>query len=167
MKNIKYTIIITFTFIALCFQHIIHEYSHVLAALIYKEKVSHIQWLTYHGGTRVFFMNEPDFSSQHIDKKWAVIAGAGFTVTTIFGYLFLCLYFRVESPWIKTWLCFFTIIFLIVDSLYFVLGSILNFGDIIGIRETVKIPKWLSVVLCSAVFLLHCTIIYFCFYRAG
>ena len=165
MCGIQYIIAIIFTFVALCFQHIIHEYSHVLTALICKEKVSHIQWLTYHGGTRVFYENEPDLSSKCINKKWTIISGAGFVSTAVLGYLFSCLYLLVGNAWIKTGLCFFTIIFLVVDSLYFVLGSIFDFGDIIGVRKTINMAKWLSVLLCSALFLLHCTISYFCFYR--
>jgi hypothetical protein len=162
----RYIIVIGFSFIALCFQHIIHEYSHVLAAVILKEKVSHIQWLTYHGGTRVFYENEPDLSSRNIPKKWAVISGAGFITTTLLSYLFLLLYFIIENVWIKTGLCFFTIMFLIVDSLYFMLGSIFNFGDIIGVRKTLNISKLVSVVICTTIFLLHCAIAYFCFYQS-
>ena len=162
----QYIIVIGFSFIALCFQHIIHEYSHVIAAAIFKEKVSRIQWLTYHGGTRVFYENEPDLSSQNIQKKWAVISGAGFITTALLSYLFLLLYFLIENAWIKTGLCFFAIMFLMVDSLYFALGSIFNFGDIIGVRKTLGISKRISVVLCVTVFLLHCAIAYLCFYQS-
>ena len=161
----RYVIVITFSLVALCFQHIIHEYSHVLTAAIFKEKVSRIQWFTYHGGTRVFYENEPDLSSEHIHKKWAVISGAGFVSTAIFSYMFLLLYFLVESAWIKTGLCFFAIMFLVVDSLYFALGSIFDFGDIIGVRKTVHMAKWVSIVICTTIFSLHCAIAYFCFYQ--
>jgi len=39
------------------------------------EKVKKIQWLTYHGGTRIYFENEPGFNKT-VDKKWTVIAAA-------------------------------------------------------------------------------------------
>jgi hypothetical protein len=144
---------------------LIHEYAHVIAAALFKVKVTHIQWLTYHGGTRVFYENEPDLSSPCIPKKWAFISGAGFAATALSSYLFLLLYFLISNAWIKTGLCFFSIMFLIIDSLYFLLGSIFNFGDITGVRKTLGIPKWLSVVLCASVFSLHCAIAYLCFYR--
>lgn len=130
--------------------------------------MTHIQWLTYFGGTRVFYKNEPiDYNSAQTEKKWALIAIAGFSVTTVMGYLFTFLYFVIANNWVKTGLCFFSIIFLICDSIYFVLGSILNFGDIVGFREVIKIPKWLSVILCVGILLLHCTIIYICFYKTA
>jgi len=163
--KIRYIITVLFCLIALCVQHIVHEYSHVLVAAIFKERVTHIQWLTYHGGTRVFYENEPDLSSQFINKKWAVISGAGYITTSLLSYLFVFLYFSVSNDWVKTGLCFFAIIFLIIDSLYFVLGSIFNFGDIIGVRRTIKMSRWLSILLSVIVFLLHCAIVYFCFYH--
>jgi hypothetical protein len=133
--------------------------------LLFGEKVTHIQWLTYYGGTRVFYENEPDFTQSHISKKWAAISGAGFIATTIPGYLFTILYFVVANAWVKTGLCFFSIIFLVADSGYFLIGSIFNFGDVVGIRETLKLSKWISVAICAGVFLLHCAVIYGCFYR--
>ena len=165
MKSIKYVLVIALSLIALCVQHIIHEYAHVLAALLFGERVSRIQWLTYHGGTRVFYENEPDLDSPNIDRKWALISGAGFISTIVLGYLFLFSYFLVENTWVKTGLCFFAIIFLIVDSLYFAIGSIFDFGDILGVRKTLNMSKQLSVFLSVTVFLVHCAVVHFSFYR--
>lgn len=142
--------------LASCLQHLIHEFSHVLAAMITGEKVTHIQWFTYHGGSRVFYENEPDLNTENINKKWIFIAGAGFLVTTLLGYLFTMLYFIVSNNWLKIILCLFAFIFIISDSLYFLIGSILNFGDVIGIRKTLKMPKWLSIILCAGIFTVHC-----------
>ena len=165
---IQRVITVIFTLIALCFQHLIHEYSHVLTASLCGKKVTRIQWLTYHGGTRVFFENEPtDYKSAQTDKKWAFIAISGFVATIILGYLFVFLYFVIENSWIKVGLCFFSIIFLAVDSIYFALGSVFSFGDIVGFREICKIPKWLSVVLCVGILFMNCTVIYICFYRTA
>ena len=56
-------------------QHIVHECAHVFAAELLGEKVRKIHWFTYHGGTRVYFENEPDFN-RAAGKKWAAIAAA-------------------------------------------------------------------------------------------
>jgi len=112
----------------------------------------------------VFYENEPDLSSENINRKWIFIAGAGFITTTILGYLFTVAYFVVSNNLLKTILCFFSIIFLVVDSLYFLIGSIGDFGDIIGVREIMKISKGLTTLLCAAVFAFHLAIIHLCFY---
>lgn len=163
---IQQIISVSCVLIAVCFQHIIHEYSHVFVASLFKVKVTHIQWLTYHGGTRVFYENEPiNYKLAQTDKKWAIIAMSGFTVTIILGYLFAFMYLVVDNSWIKVGLCFFSIVFLAVDSIYFTLGSIFNFGDIVGFRDVCKVPKWLSVILCMGILLLNCIVIRACFYR--
>lgn len=43
-------------------QHIVHECGHMLTAIILGEKIVKVQWFTYHGGTRVFYENEPDYN---------------------------------------------------------------------------------------------------------
>jgi hypothetical protein len=76
MIIIRYLIALGLSFLALCIQHPIHEFSHVIATQLCGEKVTRIQWLSYHGGTRVFYENEPDFMSENINRKWVFIAGA-------------------------------------------------------------------------------------------
>lgn len=157
--------------VAVCFQHVLHELSHAVAARLFGVRVTRIQWLTYQGGTRVFYENEPDFisddtsnTSDSISKKWAVIAGAGFLTTTILGYLFTAAYFLVSNDILKIGLCFFSIIFLLADSLYFVMGSIGNFGDIVGIRKIMKLPKKPTILICVLLFLFHLAIVLRSFY---
>ena len=150
--------------VALCFQHLLHELSHVAAARLFGVRVMRIQWLTYQGGTRVFYENEPDLTSDNISKKWAVIAGAGFFTTTILGYLFTAAYFLVSNNILKICLCFFSIIFLLVDSLYFMIGSIGHFGDIVGIQKIMKIPQRLTILICAILFLFHLAIVLRSFY---
>ena len=157
--------------VAVCFQHLLHELSHVAAARLFGVRVMRIQWLTYQGGTRVFYENEPDFisddisnTSGSISKKWAVIAGAGFLTTTTLGYLFTAAYFLVPNSTLKIGLCFFSIVFLLVDSLYFMIGSIGHFGDIVGIQKIMKLPKSQTILICTLLFLFHLAIVLRSFY---
>jgi hypothetical protein len=156
-------IVFGFLIVALCIQHPIHEFSHVIAARLCGEKITRIQWLTYNGGTRVLYENEPDSSSEKISKKWLFISGAGFITTTILGYLFTILYFVASNDWLKLLLFAFSFVFLFCDSLYFLGGSIGNFGDVVGVRETIKISRKLSILLCDAAFAFHLVIIIRCF----
>ncbi len=161
---IRYLVALGFSLAALIFQHLIHELSHVLAARLCGEKVIRVQWLTYHGGTRVFYENEPDPGSEETNKKWMLIAGSGFITTTILGYLFTVLYFVVANGLLKAILCYFSVIFLVVDSLYFFIGSIGNFGDVTGVRKMARISRRLSILLCIAILAIHLAIIIRCFY---
>lgn len=147
---------------ALALQHIVHELSHALAAKCCGIKVLRIQWLTYRGGTRVFFENEPDFDVEKpIDKKWAVIAGAGIAVTSVIGYICAALVLLPGlglAPWGKLLCTFIAVAFLMVDSLYFLLGSVLHFGDVVGLRKTLGITKPVSVLLCLVIAIVNITL---------
>lgn len=55
--------------------------------------------------------------------------------------------------------------FLVTDCLYFTLGSIGNFGDIIGIRDVLNMPKSISTLLSIIVFSVNVFIIKAVFYR--
>jgi len=156
-------VILTFSLIAICFQHIIHEYAHVLVANLLGEKVVKIQWLTYQGGTRVFYENEPDFKFE-VKKKWAGIAGAGYIVTNCLGYVFTMIFIMLQNSWFKAFLCIVSMIFLFVDSLYFTLGSIFNFGDVIGISKVLNISKSLSIFFSFLVLFINILIIAVVFY---
>lgn len=156
------------TFFILCvitgfLQHIVHECAHVFVAKLLGEKIKKIQWLTYHGGTRVFFENEPVFNKS-TSKKWAAIAAAGYVTTNVIGYCLIFVYHFAQNIFLKRFCCVAAIIFLIIDSLYFVLGSVGDFGDIIGIRKTLHIPKWVSILLSASVMALNIFIIKVVFY---
>ena len=156
-------VVFIFALISLCLQHPLHEYAHVIVAKLLGEKVIRIQWLTYHGGTRVFYENEPSFETI-ISKKWALIAGAGYIVTNCLAYIFVYLYIILPFGLIKAFVCILSIVFLLCDSLYFVLGSIMNFGDIVGIQKTLKLPRWLCIFLCFMIFTLNITLVKVIFY---
>ncbi|MDF2923702.1 MAG: hypothetical protein K0R57_2616 [Paenibacillaceae bacterium] len=146
-------ITILLTLIALAFQHIIHEVSHIIAAKYTGIKVLRVQWLTYHGGTRVFYEDEPDLRTDlNIGKKWGMISGAGFMITNTLGYIgaiSLQLIDNTSHAWMKVALTFLVLIFLSVDCIYFLLGSIFDFGDIMGVRAVWHISKMISIILCG------------------
>ena len=127
-----------------------YECAHLFVAELLGEKVKKIQWMTYHSGTRVYFENEPDFNKT-VSKKWAAIAAAGYITTNVIGYCLIFVYHLAQNIFLKHFCCVAAIIFLITDSLYFMLGSIGDFGDMIGIRKTLHIPKWASVLLSASV----------------
>lgn len=156
-------IILPFLLIALCLQHLIHEYSHALVANLLGEKVSKIQWFTYRVGTRVFYENEPDFEFQ-VKSKWAGIAGAGYIVTNCLAYILVVIYIILQNSWLKAFLCMLSMIFLFLDSLYFTLGSTFDFGDIIGVRKALNISKSSSVFFSYLVLLINILIIVVVFY---
>ncbi|MHB8065362.1 MAG: hypothetical protein ACYDG2_22580 [Ruminiclostridium sp.] len=133
--------------------------SHVFAAKICSIRVYHIQWYTYHGGTRVFYNNEPDFNSDKIiHKKWAFIAGAGLLFTTLIGYFLTFVYLTLVGnvpAWIAVFLYINALAYIHADSAYFFVGSLLNFGEVIGVRRTLDISKNLSIVYSFAVLLIN------------
>lgn len=157
--------IITFIFLitGLYLQHLLHEYSHVLVANLLGEKVLKIHWLTYHGGTRVFYENEPDFEFQ-VKRKWGIIAGAGYIVTNCLAYILVGIYMIIQGSWLKVFVCILSMIFLFLDSLYFTLGSIFDFGDIIGVRKAFNLYKSSTIIFSSLVLLINILIIVVVFY---
>lgn len=150
--------------VACILQHIIHELSHAIAAYAYKIKVKKIQWLTYYGGTKVWLEEEPDYKSEApVAKKWAVIAAAGFISTNIIAYLSVILYHLLPSPqftYVRVFFYFMGILFLFSDSAYFLLGSMGNFGDIVGIRKTLGFSKTMSIILSGIVFALNMIMVF-------
>jgi hypothetical protein len=156
-------IVLIFALAAICLQHPIHEYAHAVTAKLLGEKVVQIQWLTYFGGTRVFYENEPNYESA-VAKKWAVIAGAGYITTNSLAYIFVCIYYCLSSGWIKAFVCILSIIFLLCDSLYFALGSVFNFGDVVGVRNALKLSHKRSVFLCFTILVINIAIAKMVFY---
>ena len=145
-------------------QHFVHECGHMLAAKILGEKIVKVQWFTYHGGTRVFYENEPDDYNKNAAKKWAIIASGGYAATNVLGYSLIFLYYMIPNYYLKLVCYIASMMFLITDCLYFTLGSIGNFGDIIGIRDILNIPKSISVLLSIIVFSINILIIKAVFY---
>lgn len=149
---------VVFVFIAVAVQHVIHEYSHVLAAKIVGVKVVRIQWLTYSWGSRVFYENEPTYESL-TNKKWAFIAGAGYIITNTLAYIFILIYHFLPFGWVKAFVSMLLIVFLLGDSTYFTLGSMLNFGDIIGIIKTMNISKRWAIFFCGLILIFNILIV--------
>lgn len=145
-------------------QHVVHECGHMLTAIILGGKIVKVQWFTYHGGTRVFYENEPDYNKDTA-KKWAVIASGGYIATNIAGHFFIFLYNILTNNFLKLFCYIAAMMFLVTDSLYFTLGSIGNFGDIIGIRDILNMPKSISVLISIIAFAINILIIKAVFYR--
>ena len=80
------------------------------------------------------------------------------------GYLSALVFLLLKDGWVKGAVCYFSIIFLAIDSLYFFLGSIFNFGDIVGFRKTLSISRPLSIMGASIIFALNLTLISRLFY---
>ncbi len=122
-------------------QHVTHEILHLIVGKCFGLKFLRIQWLTYHGGTKVFFDNEPDLSAktENISKKWVYMSAAGIIGTNILAYVFVLIYYLLPIGYCKLFIWVLSIFFLITDSGYAVLGSAGNFGDTYLIR---KFHKW-------------------------
>lgn len=145
-------IIIPMTIVAGLIYHIVHECGHMLAAVISGEKIVKVQWLTYHGGSRVFYENEPQDYNKDTHKKWAVVAAAGYAATILLGYLMILLYFIVPNNYVKLFSYVGAMMSFVSDGGYFILGSLGNFGDIVGIRNILGIPKPIAVAISVLIF---------------
>lgn len=156
-RQVKTLLPIVFVLFAVALQHLVHEFAHVCAARLFGVKVTRVQWLTYRGGTRVFYENEPDFTAS-APKKWAVIAGAGYIATNGLAYILTGVYACLPQGWVKAFAAVLCVVFLLGDGAYFVLGSIFDFGDIVGVRNTLKLPKQLSVALAVGVLAINAAI---------
>lgn len=161
MRFIFFIILIIFSGLL---QHIVHECGHMLVAKVLGEKIVKVQWFTYHGGTRVFYENEPDDYNINTANKWAIIALGGYIATNILGYFLIFLYYMIPNYYLKLVCYIVSMMFLVTDCLYFTLGSIGNFGDIIGIRDILNIPKSITVLLSIIVFTINILIIKVVFY---
>lgn len=153
MIYIFYAVISVFLSVA------VHECAHIFAAKLLGEKVKKIQW---HWPTppliRLHFEHEPDLNKT-VSKKWAVIAAAGYVTTNVIGYCLFFVYHLAQNIFLRRFFGMAAGIFLLIDRLYFVEGSIRNFGDIVVIRKALHMPKWVSVLLSALVMFLDIFII--------
>lgn len=149
---------------AILLQHIAHEYGHVGAARLYKVKILKIHWLTYSKmmpSSRVYYENEPDMRADEIDKKWGWISIAGLMTTMVTGYLLLVFYIGLgekTSPWVILLLWLFSVIFLMTDPIYLLLGSLFEFGDIVGFKRAFNISR--TAAIFGSIFLLAANIFF-------
>ncbi len=150
---------------AILLQHMAHEYGHVAAARLYKVKILKIHWLTYSKmmpSSRVYYENEPDMRDDEIDKKWGCISIAGLMTTMATGYLLLGFYIGLgekASPWVILFLWLFSVIFLMSDPIYLLLGSLFNFGDIVGFKRAFHISRMAAVLGSTFLLAVNCFLI--------
>jgi hypothetical protein len=143
-------------------QHVVHEYAHILMARTQGVQVVRVHWFTYAGGTRVFYQGEPSVDQDQIDTKWGRIALGGLIGTTLTGYLlisiFLCgLYY--QSAWSLVILFFGSVIFLMTDPFYFLIGALFEFGDVVGVMKAFRLRKSVVIVISLLLLMLaHLTI---------
>lgn len=164
--------LILIMFLGLLLQHVVHEYSHILVAKFNGIEIIKVQWLTYPRlfmGTRVFYGNEPKLDEENIEKKWGWVSLAGIISTISIGYI-LILFYLLFSKYMTRWptivICLFSMIFLISDPLYFVLGSLFGFGDIKGAEKAFNIQRSISILCSITIFLLNFLLIKFIWYSS-
>lgn len=153
-------------------QHIVHECSHILVAKLNGIGIIKVKWLTYPKfllGTRVFYDNEPKLNEKNIDRKWGWISMAGLTSTISIGYIITISYLLFSeymSHRIIVIVCLLSLIFLISDPLYFVLGSLFDFGDVIGVRRAFGIKKPTLILFSLILFSFNIILIKFIWYSS-
>lgn len=140
--------------IVILLQHLVHELGHIGMAKLMGIKIVKIHWFTYSKflGTRVFYEFEPDFNDSKIEKKWGFVSLAGAIVTTVIGYLTMVLYVIQVRSFI---LFMITVIFVLMDSFYFTVGSFLGFGDVCGVGKVFNIPRWVLISGSMCLFLIN------------
>mgnify|MGYP006383503253 CR=1 FL=1 len=155
-------IIILFMIISGALQHVTHELLHLIIGKLNGLKFLKIQWLTYHGGTKVFFENEPDFGkSEEFSKSWVYMSSAGIIGTTVLAYFFVVIYCFIPLGYFKLFMWVLSIFFLVTDSGYALLGSIGNFGDTYLIKKYYKLGRTQMTLLSLPLFILNICILYF------
>ena len=155
-------IIVIFMFISAVIQHVSHEMLHVIVGKLNGLKLVKIQWFTYHGGTKVFFENEPDFTMEtfYISKEWLYMSAAGIVGTNVLAYLFLMLFYILPIGYLKLFVWVLTIFFLLTDSAYAVVGSMANCGDTYLIRKYFKFFRMKMTIIAMIPFLVNCVLVY-------
>lgn len=129
-------------------QHVVH--AHILAARTQGVRVVRVHWFTYAGGTRVFYKEEPSVEQDQIDAKWGRIALGGLIGTTLTGYLLISLYLcglYYHSAWSLAILFFGSVIFLMTDPLYYLIGALFGFGDVVGVMKAFRLRKSVVIVI--------------------
>lgn len=142
-------------------QHVSHELFHVFIGKKMGLLINKIHWVTYHGGTKIYFEGEEQIvkSDRDIPKEWIYTNLAGIIGTTIFAYLFCIIYFLIDIGYFKLFMWELTSVFLLTDSSYALVCSFGNCGDFYLVNKNLKrkmIIRYLSVLL----FVLNCFMSY-------
>ncbi len=147
------TIVIILFFVVSCvLQHVLHELLHVYVGKKVGLSINRIQWLTYHGGTKVYFEGEEQVVEldRDIPKEWIYMNLAGIIGTTLFAYLFFVIYFSLNIGYLKLFMWELACVFLLTDSSYALVCSFGNCGDFYLINKkfnSKNILRCLSVLL--------------------
>ena len=126
-------IIILFIIISGLLQHIIHELLHIIVGKLLGLELLSVKWFTYHGGTKVTFKDEDIILSNRDDKipkQWIIMNLAGIVGTTVLAYIFVLVYWVLPMGYLKLLFWVLSAMFLITDSLYSVISSFGNGGDL-------------------------------------
>ena len=109
----KFLIIVIFMIVSTLLQHISHEMLHVIVGKYNGLKLIKIQWFTYHGGTKVFFEDEPNFTEKevNISKEWMYMSAAGIVGTSILAYMLFILFNLLPLGYLKLFMWVLTIFF--------------------------------------------------------
>jgi len=149
MKNWLYFLIVVFIYFT------VHEGTHALVSLIKGEFNSVvIHWY----GPEVIYNTAVDDRLPGI--KWALIAGLSGIVTISTGYIlyFLRTYtYNLKNMDVKRVLYYATIVFLVIDPLYYSILTIFigGKGDIAGISVGIRIPIWTVQVFFGIILLIN------------
>jgi len=149
MKNWLYFLVVVFFYLT------VHESTHALVSSIKSELNSFvIHWY----GPEVIY-NTP-VNDRLPEFKWALIAGLSGIVTISIGYVlfFLKTYiYNLKNLDLKRVLYYATIVFLVIDPLYYsVLTTFIGGkGDIAGISVGLRIPIWTIQVFFGIIFLIN------------
>lgn len=99
----KTVAVIIFFMVSCELQHVSHELFHVFIGKKMGLLINKIHWVTYHGGTKIYFEGEEQIvkSDRDIPKEWIYTNLAGIIGTTIFAYLFCIIYFLIDIGYFK------------------------------------------------------------------
>lgn len=150
-------------------QNVVHELGHVVFAKHLGIKVKKKQWFTASilGGSKVYYENEPEIDKDVIEKKWGVTALGGFLTTLSVGYILTFIYYifrNLNSPIYVIIICAGSMVFLISDLVYFILGCIFHFGDIVGVMKVFKIGRLTALFVLVVMLIINISIIKFLWY---
>lgn len=150
-------------------QNVVHELGHVIFAKYLEIKVREIQWFTASklGGSKVCYENEPEIDEDVIEKKWGIAALGGFLATLSVGYILTVIYYifrNLNSPIYVIIICAGSMVFLISDLVYFILGCIFRFGDIVGVMKVFKIGRLTALFVLVVMLITNISIIKFLWY---
>ncbi len=131
-----YFILLFFVLIAGLLAHIFHELMHRVVGQLVGLKYIKTEWFKYHGGTKVLFEDEPDFSQENVRVSWqyCAMSAAGILSTTFMGYILSGVFFCLPANYLKLFVWIACASLLINDAGYALIGSIGDGGDTYAVR---------------------------------